>query len=174
MATLPLNPALRTEEYIFLRLSEHDMEQAQETFILLRDNTKNNYFFPLIRDIVISYTRPFSGNRGIQKPKYKLPKKELVPKKFYPLHDSLIKFRDTMFAHTDIKAKEAKLGRWNRAGQIIYPMSFKMTRYDDLRGDIENINDLIGAVKLNVIRKFRKIEQEENEKHTEKNISLKG
>ena len=52
------------ERYYFYRLYVIDFDAAKHTFEVLRRYKRNDIRFYLLRDLVMCYSRPFSGNKG--------------------------------------------------------------------------------------------------------------
>lgn len=73
---------------------------------------------------MVSYSRPFSGNRGTLLRTHFLPVKGIVPKELRPLHRYLLSLRMQLFAHTDLARREPKVTRWRAKGRIQSPMTF--------------------------------------------------
>jgi hypothetical protein len=155
---------LETEQYKFLRFCEMDVEETQQTLGVLINCKDNKVYYPLLRDIVVTYARPFSDNRGIEQLSHKLKKSEFVPKKYYPLHELLMNFRNTIFAHTDIGAKDAKVSRWRQAGYATYPMSFRRVKYEALIAELGNLKSLLAELREKLLEKIRRIQLAEETK----------
>jgi len=88
------------EKYYFYRLYSIDLDSTKHSLCVLKRYRREDVRHCLLRDIVVSYARPFSGNKGQDIPKHKLTKK-VVPRNLCQLHDDLIKLRNQLFAHTD-------------------------------------------------------------------------
>jgi hypothetical protein len=140
---------LETESFLFLKLFEHDLQDAVSTLGMIRRYSEENLINILIRDVVISYAKPFSSNYGKVKKIHKLRKDEIVPSDMIELHETLIKFRDKVFAHTDIETKNPRLSKFG--------MTFMRTRYEELKPKVGEIEKLIEGAQANLSRKIKAI-----------------
>ena len=113
---MALDEKQKTELYKLYRLYSMDFDMAIHTLNALKRYPKhtNRYRllqwvrYSLLRDAVVSYARPFSGNRGILFKSHSLSLR-LVPKEFRVLHSRLINLRSQLFAHTDLTYKDPKV-----------------------------------------------------------------
>jgi hypothetical protein len=159
---LTIEQAIEVETYIGIRLFEHDFEMCLLTLDKALGQGKNlSIVYPLLRDAIVTYGRPFSGNRGERVKRHILKAEEWVPAEQMPLHNKLIKYRNTLFAHTDIIAKNPNLGYWEKLferGEFV--MNFKATRYEELRDELPQIH----ALALTMLAKLREKLKEYEEK----------
>lgn len=134
------------EQYCFLRLYAIDLDTALHTIKVMRRYKRNDVQFPLLRDVAVTYARPFSGNHGNEISKHQLSKKDHVPKPLRPLHDEMIRLRMKQFAHTDLKFYSPKVAKFTGKSKPWFPMSFKGYDYGALLGRLHEIEALIVAV----------------------------
>ncbi|RYG88452.1 MAG: hypothetical protein EON58_19980 [Alphaproteobacteria bacterium] len=137
------------EQYCFLRLYSVDLDTAAKAIPILRRYRRNDVRFALLRDIAVIYSRPFSVNRGKLIKKHVLSLKH-VPSSLRPLHDRLLKLRNTQFAHTDLDFNSPKVMRLGTEGRPIYAMSLKSVDYAQLLTHDSDISRLINAVAASV------------------------
>lgn len=138
---------LRNEEqYLFYRLYSNDLVLALSTIRILKRYRRNDVLCALLRDIVVSYVRPFSTNQG-KRGKHILRTKNIVPATMLSLHEELVNLRMRQFAHTDMIEHDPKTVLW--AGGAYY-MSFKAVDYDTLLSKINDIERLVRAVAVSV------------------------
>lgn len=62
----------------------------------------------LMRDMIVSYARPFSGNRAGHLRKHKL-QAERVPDEYKWLHEDLLQLRNELIAHTDLLRRNPRV-----------------------------------------------------------------
>jgi hypothetical protein len=146
------------EQYQFIRLWEHDLNLAIYTLKTLKRYKKDDVRNALLRDIIVTYARPFSVNKGKEIKKHKLSLK-FVPKQKRKLHDELIDLRNQLFAHTDLPFKNPKVGKWDFGHYKMFPMSFKGFDYKKVHRKIEEITNLINEVHLNLVTEIKDIEK---------------
>ena len=133
------------EWYVFLRLCEHDLDSARSSIRMIKCYREEGVKLALIRDVIISYARPFSKNRGRITEEHRL-KDSFVPMEHKALHDDLLRFRDQVFAHTDIKAHDPTLGRWPAKSGYIYPIAFKNLSANLFANKLQEMSALIQEV----------------------------
>lgn len=83
----------QVEDYRFLRLYSIDMEMAKQACDLLATQSDLAVQYALLRDLVVTYARPFSTNRGRTHKRHKL-RDEIVPAAMKPLHAELMTLRE--------------------------------------------------------------------------------
>lgn len=86
------------EQYKFYRLYDHDFDAAIHTLKILKRYRRPDVRNALLRDIIITYARPFSISKGDKIPKHILPAK-FVPSQLRKLHNELFDLRNQLFAH---------------------------------------------------------------------------
>ena len=133
------------ETYCFLRLYSGDLNDCRHTLRIIRRYRKADVRFALIRDLAVTYSRPFSVNRGkvIQKHVLKL---KHVPSAHRKMHDRLLELRNCQFAHSSLEfhnPKVAKLGN-------VFAMSRKSVGFEYLDQSLAEIEALIIAVETSV------------------------
>lgn len=138
------------ENYRFLRLYSIDLEMAKQSCDLLARQDALELRYCILRDLVVTYSRPFSKNRGQVFSRHRL-EDEVVPIAMQPLHAELLTLRDQAFAHTDHDFRSPQIARWPRSsGGATYAMSFRNPVYDKLNMRLQEIRDLVVAVEQRV------------------------
>lgn len=90
------------EGYLALRVFEHDFEMASQGLALFKEyESQSRLAYPLFRDVIIAYIRPFKKSKGRYKPHHKIQGDKYVPSHMQALHKELETYRDSVFAHTD-------------------------------------------------------------------------
>ena len=149
------------EQYYFFRLYSIDLDSAKHILCVLKRYRRKDVRYCLLRDLVISYCRPFSGNKGDKISKHVLTKK-VVPKDLRPLHDELVKVRNQLFAHTDYTYRRPKVTNWSTDSYKWFPMSFRGFDYNKLDVRVSEINQLVSAVERNLQTKIDRIHETSN------------
>lgn len=151
-----------TEHYKFLRLYSIDFDLARGVLRSLRDQTDPTVRRSMLRDVLVTYCRPFSGNRGhLAQHRLSVSHVPLSQKK---LHDELYDLRRQLVAHTDLTAHKPSLVRWQAAAGAVYPMSFKQPLYDELFGRLDEMGKLVEAVDRSVLAEVREMERVDEER----------
>jgi hypothetical protein len=140
------------EKYCFFRLYSIDLDTALHTIRVMRRYKRQDVLVPLLRDVAVTYARPFSVNRGKEISKHQISSKSHVPKPNRPLHDELVRLRMEQFAHTDLQYYRPRVAKFSGRTKPWYPMSFKGYDYAGLLGRIAEIEELIVAVEHNSVR----------------------
>lgn len=152
-------PDRELEEYSFLRLYSIDFEMAKQACDLLIEQDSDELRFCILRDIVVSYSRPFSGNRGTLLRQHRLAT-ATVPQSMSALHFELIALRNQVFAHTDQDFRKPRVARWPRHdGGTTYPMGFQNPRYAELADRVAAIRALCVALENAVNEDIRSRER---------------
>ena len=146
------------EHYYFYRLYSIDLDSVKNCLKILKRYSRKDVRYSLIRDIVVSYARPFSGNQGKLLSKHRLPKK-LVPKQYRQLHKELIDARNELFAHTDYKYRRPKVANWSTESHRWFPMSFRGNDYSKLDSRISEIESLVRSVEESLQSEIIEIEK---------------
>jgi hypothetical protein len=133
------------EKYYFYRLYSIDFDTTKHTLGVLRRYKRKDVRFCLLRDVVVCYSRPFSGNKGKTITKHYLPK-SFVPKHLRSFHEELITIRNQLFAHNDYTYRRPKVANWSTPTQKAFPMSFRGYDYDKLDSRIVEIEELVKVV----------------------------
>ncbi|MBM1189342.1 hypothetical protein [Pseudomonas weihenstephanensis] len=140
-----MNPST-IENYYFHRMYSIDLDTALHTLQTLKRYKRLDVRYALLRDLTVSYARPFSVNKG-KLAKHTLGVKKYVPKEMVPLHEELVRLRMQQFAHTDLNyynPKASSLG----AGPL--GMMFRGFDYAALLAKLPEIEALIWAVEGSV------------------------
>jgi len=145
------------EQYYFYRLYSIDFDMTQHTLRLLKRYRRQDVRACILRDIVISYSRPFSGNRGENTRNHQLEKR-FVPRELRALHKELLRLRSKQFAHTDRTYYKPKAVNWSRPGRKWFPMSFKSYDYSELDSQVSRIERLVATVERNLQLEINEIE----------------
>ncbi len=146
------------EQYQFYRLCDIDLDTAIHTLKILKRYKKADVRNAILRDIIVTYARPFSKNKGHKIPNHKLPDK-FVPLQKKDLHKELIYLRNKLFAHTDLPYKNPRVAKWDFGQYKRYPMSFRGFEYKKLHRRIDEITDLIFTVQKELQSKIREIQK---------------
>ena len=149
-----VKPVNQIEKYAFLRLYEHDFEMALQTIKTLDDHENNNVRYPLLRDIVVTYCRPFTESNGIGINKDFHGVKKFPNEQMKLLHSKLLTLRKELFAHTDLTYKNPKISNWSTDERKWFPMSFKGYDYELLNNELPNIQNLINYVQTDLKEKL--------------------
>ena len=147
-----------SEQYYFLRLYSIDMNTAREAIKVLRRYRKKDVQYALLRDITVTYARPFSTNKGDTIKKHKLKMKH-VPKNMRELHNELLRVRMQQFAHTDLTYYNPKLARFSTKPKSPVVMAFKGYDYARLLRKLPDIEKLIKAVEYSIHKELREYER---------------
>lgn len=138
--------AAKFEKYCFLRLYSIDLDTALQSIKVIRRYKKTDVLYPLLRDIAVTYARPFSGNNGKHLRSHTLSLRNHVPRLSRELHNELIRLRMEQFAHTDINFYRPKVAKFQGAIAPWFPMAFKGYDYGALLGRLTQIEELIREV----------------------------
>lgn len=146
------------EQYYFYRLYSIDLDTAKHILRVIKRYRRKDVRYCLLRDLVVSYSRPFSGNKGKEMRSHVLTKK-VVPKELRPLHTELLELRNQLFAHTDYTYRRPKVANWSTDSHKWFPMSFRGYDYNKLDIRLSEIENLLMAVEKNLQAKIDKIEE---------------
>lgn len=138
------------EKYCFLRLYSIDLDTARHTIKVMRRYKRLQVLYPLLRDVAVTYARPFSLNVGNEISKHQLSSKTHVPKSLLSLHNELIRVRKEQFAHTDLRFYQPKVAKFSGKTKPWFPMSFKGYDYAVLLARIGKIEELVLAVESSI------------------------
>jgi hypothetical protein len=119
------------EQYYFLRLYAIDFDSTLHSLRILRRYRRKDVRYCILRELVVSYARPFSKNKGLHIPKHEMGK-DVVPTELRTLHDELVILRQEQFAHTDYTYRKPKVANWSSPGRRWFPMSFRGYDYSSL------------------------------------------
>lgn len=119
-----------------------DFEVALQTIKVMKRYDRKNVRYPLLRDLIVTYCRPFTESRGIN------IKKDFVSikfnsKKMEELHKELLSLRKVLFAHTDLEYKNPTVVNWSTDIKKWFPMAFKGFDYEALEKQLSGIKSLI-------------------------------
>lgn len=157
----------QVEDYRFLRLYSIDLEMAKQGCDLLAAQTDLTLRHALLRDLIVTYGRPFSTNRGRVHKRHRLPD-SIVPFAKRRLHAELKALRDQSFAHTDHDFRNPQIARWPRkSGGATYALGFSNPSYDLLLSRLPEIRDLIVTVENAVNALARTFESDFNKLYPE-------
>jgi hypothetical protein len=147
------------EEYLFLRLYSIDLNTTKHTLRILKRYRRLDVRFCLLRDIVVSYARPFSTNTGVKIPKHHLTKK-FIPEHLRPLHKELINARNQLFAHTDLRYRNPRISNlWKEEGLL--PMMFRGYDYNkNINQKVDRIEELVNIVETKLNEKLRELKSD--------------
>jgi hypothetical protein len=141
-----VKPENLIEKYKFLRLYDMDFECVLQTIKILKRYRKKDVRYALLRDIVVTYCRPFTESKG-----FKIGKDfcgvKFEDKNMKQLHKELLSLRKEIFAHTDLKYKNPKVVNWSTESYKWFPMSFKGFDYDAVDNKLPEIIRLVNYVR---------------------------
>ena len=146
------------EEWGFLRLYSSDLNTVRHTLRMLRRYRRKDVRYAILRDVIVTYARPFSGNKGERRSRHKLTRR-YVAKKLRPLHDELLAIRNQLFAHTDFTYYRPKFADWSTPENPWFPMSFRGFDYEGLDKRVEEIEALVEDTEQRIDKKIEKIER---------------
>ncbi len=146
------------EKYYFLRIYSMDFQEVLESIKLLKDIKPLEIRCRLLRDIAVSYSRPFSVNRGNVIRKDQCPE-EVIPKALKGLHEEIFTLRKERFAHSDLNHYGPKLARWKTNVGWTYPMTFRGFDYAKLDKKLPDVELLVNKVVINLQAEIEKYHQ---------------
>jgi hypothetical protein len=155
-----MSELLESEDYLFLRLYSIDLDTARHTLGLIEASSEQSAQFCLLRDLIVTYCRPFSGNRGKLKKKHRLEAllPAVVPPEYDELHKTLTRYRDKLFAHTDMDAYAPRATKWAQEVGASFPMSFWGLDYTLLLARLPDIRALLSAVETAINTEVERLE----------------
>jgi hypothetical protein len=133
------------EKYFFLRIYSMDFDETRNSLAILKKRREKDVRYRLLRDIAVSYARPFSPNHGKLIIEHRCPR-HFIPKEFSALHKELIDLRNERFAHSDLKRYNPRISRWKTRSGWGYPMSFRGLNYEKLDQRSLDIEKLVRDV----------------------------
>jgi len=145
------------EKCAFYKLCDGDLITAQNSIDLLKDSKELKASHVFLRDIAVSYARPFAGSKGIEVSEHRLQIK-FVPLKYLTLHKELIILRNQIFAHTDLTYRKLKVANFSSGKHKWFPMAFKGYDYDNLFAKIGDISVLIKEIQGGLRKEIFRIE----------------
>ena len=145
------------EQYCFYRLYSIDLNTVRHSLRLLKRYRRQDVRTLILRDIMVSYARPFSSNMGRLIKNHRL-NANCVPSQLRSLHDDIIEARNQMLAHTDFDFRNPRVAKWSSTKGSIYPMSFRSDHMERFDNRVEQIEDLVKAVESNVNAKIMEFE----------------
>ena len=133
------------ETYCFLRLYSSDLNDCRHTLRMVRRYSKTDILYALLRDLAVTYSRPFTGNRG------KVIKKHFLSLKYVPsahreMHERLLELRNSQFAHSSLEFHDPKV---TKVGNMFW-MSRKGVGFEYLNQSLEEIGSLIKSVEASI------------------------
>ena len=145
------------EQYHFYRLYSIDFDTANHILRVLKRYRRKDVRYCILRDLIVTYCRPFSGSKGEKIATHTLTTK-VVPKKLRPLHNELLDMRNRLFAHTDYTYRQPKAINWSTDTHKWFPMQFRGFDYNKLDTRVSEISELVQAVERNLQSRIDKIE----------------
>lgn len=137
--------AYKFERYCFLRLYAIDLDTALHTVRVLRRYKRADAQYPLLRDIAVTYARPFSTNKGEKIRAHCLSMRH-VPAAMRELHRELVRLRNEQFAHTDLKFYRPNISKFRNETKSWFLMSLKGYDYKSLLNQLAAIESLIRLI----------------------------
>lgn len=141
------------ETYCFLRLYSSDLNDCRHVIRMIRRYRKNDVRYALLRDLAVTYYRPFSGNSKKVKGKHSLSQ-SYVPAEYKELHRRLSDLRNFQFAHSPLKFHDSKVAK---LGNLI-ATSRKSVDFAYLDRSLLDIERLVVSVEANVNAAAKKLE----------------
>lgn len=133
------------ETYCFFRLYSGDLNECRHLIRMIRRYRKNDVRYALLRDLAVTYSRPFSGNSRKNKGKHHLSLC-FVPAEHKEIHNRLFELRNSQFAHSSMRFHDSKLAK---LGNVI-AMSRKSVDFAYLERSLSDIERLVVSVETNV------------------------
>jgi hypothetical protein len=144
-------------EYRRLRLFSIDMDGVRHGLRLLRRYRRNDVRFALLRDVVITYSRPFVATKSPRGGKFTLSLR-YVPRALRSLHLDLVRVRNTLLAHSDLGTHRPQLLRSFPAPRRVLGMSFTNPDYVGLLRQLDGISALAEGVDSALTAELRRLE----------------
>src|SRR5206468_2537720 len=111
----------------------------------------------ILRELIVSYARPFSGNQAPSGGGHSLSRK-FVPPEHRALHTELLDLRMQVITHSDFTYHDPRVMQWGTGQHSIFPMSFRRPGYKGLLSRAEHIRKLVDAVDARLQAAIREIE----------------
>ena len=129
-----------------------DMDRVQKSIECLRDTHDKYLKSALLRDAVISYAKPFSGNRFSDQSKGLRISDNHVPKELADTHKEILALRDELIAHTDMTLQKPEIGK--RQDEVGHNYSMTVSGYETIYKDhlIDPLFNLAKAVHASLLR----------------------
>ncbi|KYO83967.1 hypothetical protein LT18_00506 [Pseudomonas aeruginosa] len=145
-----MNERLMTQ-YTYDRLWDVDLDTAAHSVRLIKEAPSDAFRYPLLRDLIVTYCRPFTkSSEG-----HRLSEK-LVPPESRELHAAMIRLRNGQYAHTDRKLHQPKFSWLNLGEGSRLAMTFKSTDHEGLLARLEDVDTLICALQVKLRERMRK------------------
>lgn len=141
------------KRYGYHRLWDMDLDSAAHVLKLLKQTDVDAYRYPLLRDLVVTYCRPFVQTRKAPS----LPE-NVAPKQYRDLHRQLLLLRNKQFAHSDHDLHMLKFGWLNLRGGARLAMTFKTTDQLGVLARLDDVEALILAVQADLKERTRNIQ----------------
>ena len=150
------------QQYVFLRFATADLEQSLRSLAMISRYRKSDVISVLIRDAVVAYGRPFSGNYGpiANKKNLRLPG-SYVPQALKSVHDRSLSLRNQAFAHTDLAPFDPRLSRFGTKPNHFYPIRLTPVPFASLRAHAKAMPPLIRLVHERIINEIHRLERSE-------------
>ena len=145
------------EQYCFYRLYSIDLDAVRHSLRMLKRYRRPEVRALILRDVIVTYSRPFSDNRGKFIKVHRL-KVNSVPSKLRSLHNDIIDARNRIFVHTDFEYRDPHISRWPSAKGSIYGMAFRSDHVERFGKRLIQIEDLVKAVESTVNETIVKME----------------
>ncbi len=148
------------EYYAFMRLADSDLDSALRSIKSLRRVKHPDSVSAIVRDSLVSYARPFTGNRGVVKKRNLRLIESLVPDELKTSHEKVMNIRDQIVAHTDVSYRKPIVGEFKGKSSKLYPISYKAFYYEDILKLPKILEPLIMMVGKNLWDEIQRYEQE--------------
>ena len=103
--------SLAEERYVFFRLCAGDIQECVKSLEMLGDAVSDRMRVVLVKASIVSYARPFSGNKSQYKEQSWRLDQNYVPNEFCQVHEQAIEYRNKLIAHSDIPHRRPELLR---------------------------------------------------------------
>ena len=144
--------------YALLKLYERDFWEAAGSLALLKRYRRSAVRERILRDFIVCYCRPFSGNNGKRLRKHRLPVAKVVPTDNRPLHLYLVGVRNQLIAHTDSARPDPTITAWDHGDRCQLTMTFWGLSYPQLMARLPEFEALLLAVQAGLERMVARAE----------------
>jgi len=147
------------ERYIFYWLAMVDMDRVLKCISYIESLEDDFLKDAMVRDAVVSYMRPFSGNEGIHQRKgLKVPTSS-IPANLKSQHTEIETYRQKLFAHMDISFQSPKLECYEINGKKHYSFTTKGYERTHVQHLVKPLGKLAKIVRSYLMKELNKIEQ---------------
>ncbi len=141
------------EYYVFLKSCENDFRVALKSFTFIEDQEFSYHQLVYLRDAVVSYGRPFSGNKGIHTNRHRL-EDDIVPKAYMELHSVIMNYRNTLFAHSDIKERNPSFMKLGHSEDETFVIDSEPLYLSTVKEELVDMAELIKEIQKTLVQKL--------------------